>query len=170
MEMARQANAIEDRPTAPDADAPVVLAVLRRSLDAVIVTADEAGQRLSAAWWHWHAPPLLCDDAGEPLPEMIVALVEQACGRGVGTGLKALAANAKRIEALAANVIYSTRLLACTRGLGSESRDKGRGRFGVAMRRSLESGGAEGRRGRYLVLSAKSTTWRRGRSMPVCSR
>lgn len=138
VEMARQASVIEDRPL-PAGDSAEVLAILPSSLDTVVIGADGSGRPLGAAWWHWHEPPLLCDDDGSALPEMIVAVAEDARGRGIGTGLVAAlcAKAATRYDALALNVHLRNRAAGLYTRTGFRVAGAGRGSFGVAMRRDL---------------------------------
>jgi GNAT superfamily N-acetyltransferase len=139
-EMARQASTIEDRPL-PEADAPVVLAVLPPSLDAAVIAADETGRRLGAAWWHWHEPPLLLDADGAPLPEMMVAVDQDARGGGLGAGLiEALVSKAaEQSDAVALNVHLRNPAARLYTRTGFRVAGQGRGWFGVAMRRNLRT-------------------------------
>ncbi len=139
VEMARHAGTLEDRPL-PEASAPDVVGVLPPSLDAAVVAVDDRGRRLGAAWWHWHRPPLARDQDGEPLPELTVAVVERARGAGIGTTLieeLAARAAARRFEGLALNVHLRNPAVRLYTRTGFHVDGRGRGPFGVAMRRDL---------------------------------
>lgn len=149
VEMARHASAkgvwgfdepdtLENHPI-PDADVPVVQAVLPPCVETAVVATDETGRRLGAAWWHWHEPPLLADSSGEPLPEMLIAVAEDARGTGVGARLiEALADKAsRRFTALALNVHLRNPAGRLYTRTGFRVAGRGRGWFGVAMKRDL---------------------------------
>ncbi len=142
VEMARHAGTIEERPL-PGAQEAVVRDVLPPGPDAVLVATDEGGRRLGAAWWHWHEPPLLTDAGGRAVPEMIVAVEEDARGHGVGGELvEALARRAgERFDALGLNVHLRNPAVRLYTRMGFSVAGRGRGRFGVAMRRPLRTGG-----------------------------
>jgi GNAT superfamily N-acetyltransferase len=137
--MARHAGTIEDRPL-PVADAPDVVEVLPPSLDAAIVAVGEAGAQLGAVWWHWHRPPLARDADDNPLPELTVAVVEHARGKGIGTKLieeLAATAAARGFAALVLNVHLRNPAARLYTRTGFYVEGRGRGPFGVAMRRDL---------------------------------
>lgn len=140
VEMARFACTLEDRPL-PDPDAPDVLACLPLAMsDAVIATHDDQ-RRLGAAWWHLHEPPLVVASDGSPLPELTMAVAEDARGHGVGTALiEALATNAAtHFAVLALNVHLRNPAARLYTRSGFRVAGKGRGWFGVAMTRQLHS-------------------------------
>ena len=138
VEMARAACTLEDRPL-PEPDDAAVVALLPASPDAVIVATDDAGNAVGAAWWHVHEPPLLRDARGAAVPELAMAVVEAARGRGVGTALvEALAAQAaEHFDALALNVHLRNPAVRLYIRTGFAVAGQGRGRYGVAMRRTL---------------------------------
>ena len=72
--MACLACTLEDRPL-PAPNAPAVTAVLPGP-GATVIAISDYGEPVGAAWWHVHEPPLLHDASGEPLPEMVMAVVE----------------------------------------------------------------------------------------------
>ena len=86
VEMARLACALQGRPL-PAADNALVLGLLPVSHDAAIIATDDVETRLGAAWWHIHDPPLARDSEDNPLPEMALAVIENARDEGVGTAL-----------------------------------------------------------------------------------
>ena len=138
VEMARLACGLEDRPL-PAADDPAVRGLLPRPADLALVAADDRGERLAAAWWHFHDPALVVGEDGQPLPEIAMAVREDARGRGIGSRLlDELTVRATgRFEALVLNVhLCNPALRLYIRG-GFEVAAKGRGRYGVAMIRSL---------------------------------
>jgi GNAT superfamily N-acetyltransferase len=138
IEMARFACTLADRPLPSPSD-PDVLATLPGEADGALVACDSSQQPVGAAWWHVHEPPLLRDADGRTLPEMVMAVVEHARGRGVGTRL---------IEALIGEAARHHRLLTLNVHLlnpavrlyvrsGFRVAGAGRGWYGVAMSRSL---------------------------------
>lgn len=137
VEMARLSCALEDRPL-PARGASEVLALLPAP-DAAIVATDDDGQPLGAAWWHLHEPPLLRDATGEPVPELVMAVVEAERRKGIGAALvDALAEEAaKHFSALALNVHLRNPAVRLYTRTGFRVAGAGRGWFGVAMSRAL---------------------------------
>ncbi len=138
VEMARLASTIEDRPL-PPIDGPGVIGMLPGPGDGALVAFDGDGARLGAAWWHFHTPPLIEDDEGRAIPEMVMAVIPDARGRGIGGALiESLAeAAALRFDSLSLNVHLRNPAARLYTRTGFEVAGAGRGRFGVAMRRSL---------------------------------
>lgn len=155
VEMARQASAkgdwgvdeprVSDKHLIPDAAAPVVCAVLPPCVETAVIATSDTGRWVGAAWWHWHQPPLLVDANGEPLPEMLVAVVEDERGAGIGTALiEALADKAsRRFTAIALNVHLRNPAARLYTRTGFRVAGQGRGWFGVAMKRDLHPGSAD---------------------------
>ena len=138
LEMARLASGLDDRPL-PSANEPTVLAVLPGPADLALLAADDPDHRLGAAWWHFHEPPLVVDERGAPLPEIIMAVQENARGRGIGSRLlEGLALEAaERFGDVALNVHLRNPALRLYMRSGFRVAGKGRGWYGVAMVRSL---------------------------------
>jgi len=138
VELARIACTLEDRPL-PEPDAPEVLACLPQAINAALVAANDQNSPVGAAWWHLHEPPLVVSSDGSPLPELTMAVVEAARGRGVGTALiEALASSAAtQFAAIALNVHLRNPAARLYTRTGFRVAGKGRGRFGVAMTREL---------------------------------
>ena len=138
-EMARLACGLDDRPL-PSADDPAVLALLPGPTDVAVIATDDDERRLGAAWLHFHDPPLVVDDRGEDLPELTMAVREDARGRGVGGELlAAVAAEApESFTALALNVHMRNPAARLYMRSGSRVAGKGRGWYGVAMVRPLD--------------------------------
>jgi GNAT superfamily N-acetyltransferase len=138
VEMARLACVIEDRPLPPP-ESPDVLGLLPGSGDRALIASNEAGQPIGAAWWFSHEPPLVRDADGRPLPEMAMAVVEEARSHGIGTALiEALAMEASELfPALSLNVHLRNPAARLYTRTGFEVAGKGRGPFGVAMIRKL---------------------------------
>lgn len=138
IEMARFASTLEDR-RLPRRDDPVVLALLPASPDAAIVAADDEGSPLGAAWWHIHDPPLVCDADGQALPELGMAVVKTARGRGIGTALVEALTDlvAERFDALTLNVHLLNPAVRLYIRTGFRVAGRGRGWYGVAMHRCL---------------------------------
>ena len=138
VEMARLACTLEERPL-PGRDASEVLALLPAP-DAAILATDDDGQPLGAAWWHLHEPPLLRDAAGEPVPELVMAVVDRERRKGIGAALvEALADEAaKHFSVLALNVHIRNPAARLYTRTGFRVAGGGRGWFGVAMSRALD--------------------------------
>lgn len=137
VEMTRLACTLEDRPL-PSRDASEVLALLPAPNAAIV--ADDDGRPLGAAWWHIHEPPLLRDAAGEPVPELVMAVLEKERRQGIGAALvNALAEEAaSHYSVLALNVHLRNPAAHRYTRTGFRVAGAGRGWFGVAMSRSLE--------------------------------
>jgi GNAT superfamily N-acetyltransferase len=138
VEMARIAATLADRPL-PAADDPVVLACLPRSPSAAVIAVDGDGERLGAAWWHVHEPPLVCDAGGVALPELVMAVRDGERGRGVGTALVEAVAvlAADTFDVITLNVHLLNPAVRLYLRTGFNVAGVGRGLYGVALRRSL---------------------------------
>jgi GNAT superfamily N-acetyltransferase len=103
-QVGRLACGLDDRPL-PPADDPAVFALLPGPTDLAVIAADDE-RRLGAVWLHVHEPSLVVDEQHGPLPEITMAVQEDARGRGIGAGLLAsLAADATQsFSAIALNV------------------------------------------------------------------
>ena len=86
VEMARHACVIEDRPL-PDPDDDEVLEMLPPDGVAPIIAADHRGTPVGAVWAYYGSPPLRCDAAGTPLPELCIAVAPGYRGAGIGAML-----------------------------------------------------------------------------------
>lgn len=141
VEMARLSCGLEDRPL-PSAEDEVVRMLLPSAADDALVATDASGTPIGAAWWYCHEPPLLVDLDGEPLPELVIAVVADARGKGVATALiEALSREAaKRYPALGLNVHLRNPAARLYTRTGFRVAAKGRGWFGVAMCRDLRPG------------------------------
>jgi GNAT superfamily N-acetyltransferase len=134
VEMARFACTLEDRPL-PDPDATEVLACLPIEMSAAVIATNHHERPLGAAWWHLHEPPLIVSSDGSLLPELTMAVAEDARGHGIGT---ALATNATtHFTELALNVHLRNPAARLYTRSGFRVAGKGRGWFGVAMTRTL---------------------------------
>lgn len=83
VEMARHACVIEDRPL-PDSDDAEVLEMLPPAGVMPTIAEDHSGAQVGAVWTYYGSPPLRCDAAGVPLPELCIAVVPGHRGAGVG--------------------------------------------------------------------------------------
>jgi GNAT superfamily N-acetyltransferase len=83
VEMARHACVIEDRPL-PDSDDDEVLEMLPPAGVVPIIAEDHSGTPLGAVWTYYGSPPLRCDAAGVPLPELCIGVAPGRRGAGVG--------------------------------------------------------------------------------------
>lgn len=139
VEMARLACTLDERPL-PGREASEVCALLPAS-DAAILATDDDGRPLGAAWWHLHEPPLLRDATGQPVPELVMAVVEGERRKGIGAALvDALAEEAaKHFSVLALNVHIRNPAARLYTRTGFRVAGAGRGWFGVAMSRALEN-------------------------------
>ena len=139
--MAQLASVIEDDPL-PPVDDPALLLGLPPAPDTAVVALDREGHRIGAAWWHIRERSLVVTPDGAPVPEIVVAVVPAARGRGVGRRLlDALATRAAESghDRLALNVhIRNPAARLCSRA-GFVVAGKGRGPLGVAMVRELRS-------------------------------
>jgi GNAT superfamily N-acetyltransferase len=138
VEMARLACVIEDRPL-PEPTAPEVTAMLPGPDDVALLAVDAADRPIGAAWWSFREPPLVTDAAGNPVPEMTLAVAQECRGRGVGTSLiEALASEAaRRFGAISLNVHIRNPAARLYSRTGFQVAGKGRGPLGVAMVRAL---------------------------------
>lgn len=138
--MARAACSLAGRPI-PAGNDPAVIALLPQADDLALIAADANGSLLGAAWLRTHDPPLVVGGDGESLPELAMAVVEQARGRGIGGALiEALAEHATgRVPGLSLNVHLLNPAVRLYMRSGFTVAGAGRGRFGVAMQRSLAS-------------------------------
>ena len=137
--MARLAGGLDDRPL-PTAEDPAVLALLPKQADVAVVARDDCERRIGAAWWHFHEPPLVRDDRGRPVPEITLAVREDARGRGTGGRMieELALAGAGRFRSLALNVHLLNPAVRLYIRSGYRVAGKGRGWYGVAMVRSLD--------------------------------
>ena len=125
----------------PEPDDEAVLALLPGPADLALIATAEGGARIGAAWLHFHEPPLVVDDRGEPLPEITMAVGTKARGRGTGERLLGqLAAEAAgRFSGIALNVHMRNPAARLYMRNGFKVAGKGRGWYGVAMIRSLDN-------------------------------
>ena len=86
VEMARHACVIEDRPL-PDPDDDEVLEMLPPDGVVPIVAVGCSGTPVGAVWAYYGSPPLRCDAAGAPLPELCIAVAPGHRGTGIGAML-----------------------------------------------------------------------------------
>jgi len=136
--MAQLASVMEDDPL-PPVDDPALLLGLPPSPDTAVVALDD-GRSVGAAWWHLRDRSLVVAPDGAPVPEIVVAVVPAARGRGVGRRLlDALAARAaeRGHDRLALNVHIRNPAAHLYSRAGFVVAGKGRGPLGVAMVREL---------------------------------
>jgi len=128
----------EDR-RLPLANDPAVLALLPGPADLALVAIADREHRLGAAWWHFHELPLVVDERQQALPEITMAVQEDARQRGIGSQLlEALVVEAgERFACLALNVHLRNPATHLYMRSGFKVAGKGRGCYGVAMVRSL---------------------------------
>ena len=121
-----------------------MLAVLPGPVDLAVLATGDDERRVGAAWLHFHEPPLVLDDQGEAIPEITMAVLEDARGHGIGGQLldQLAVESAGRFKALALNVHLRNPAARLYMRNGFRVAGKGRGRFGVAMVRTLSEGGA----------------------------
>jgi GNAT superfamily N-acetyltransferase len=131
-------HGLEDCPL-PDPNAPEVLACLPIAMSAAVIATIDDERRLGAAWWHLREPPLGVSSDGSSLPELTMAVAEDARGHGVGTALiEALVTNAAtHFTALALNIHLRNPAARLYRRNDFRVAGKGREWFGVAMTREL---------------------------------
>jgi GNAT superfamily N-acetyltransferase len=139
VEMARLALVLEDCPL-PPADDPELARGLPPSPDTSVLALDHNGHPVGAAWWHLRDNPLVAAPDGGPVPELVVAVLPDARGRGVGRCLlDALTARAAEhgYDQLALNVHIRNPAARLYSRAGFVVAGKGRGPLGVAMVRAL---------------------------------
>ena len=83
VEMARHACVIEDWPL-PDPDDDEVLEMLPPDGVLPIIAEDHSGTPVGAVWTYHGNPPLRCDAAGAPMPELCIAVAPERRGIGIG--------------------------------------------------------------------------------------
>lgn len=83
VEMARHACVVEDRPL-PDPDDGEVLEMLPPTGVVPIIAENHSGNAVGAVWTYHGNPPLRCDAAGVPLPELCIAVAPGCRGAGIG--------------------------------------------------------------------------------------
>ncbi|MET0702816.1 MAG: GNAT family N-acetyltransferase [Mycobacterium sp.] len=95
--------------------------------------------RLGAVWTFRHDPPLLVDGHGVALPEVVIAVTQEARGQGVGGSLldELLIRCAGAYNALCLNVHQRNPSARLYERKGFRVVGQGRGTLGVAMRRDL---------------------------------
>ena len=103
-----------------------------------VVAIDDSGRRLGAAWWHLHDPALLGPGSG-CVPELTIAVIEEARNVGVGSALiEALAVRAADAhERISLNVHVRNPAARLYTRTGFKVAGAGRGAYGVAMTRDL---------------------------------
>ena len=140
VEMARHACVIEDRPL-PDSDDDEVLEMLPPVGLVPIIAEDHSGTPLGAVWAYYGKPPLRCDSAGVPLPELCIAVAPGRRGAGVGGMLldALFAALAEDHDAMCTNVHVRNPAKRLYERKGFRSVGQGNGPLGIAMIKDLRS-------------------------------
>ena len=138
IKMSQYASVIEDRPL-PDPTSEETLGKLPTSEDIAIVACGASGERLGAIWIYHHEPPLLTDENNMALPEIIIAVTEEARGNGVGSQLldqlDVVAATKYKALSLNVHVRNPARNLYLRKGFVDVG--QGRGELGIAMKKDL---------------------------------
>jgi GNAT superfamily N-acetyltransferase len=168
IEMARLARPLDGHPL-PAGDDPEGLAILPGQIDGVVIATDDAGQPIGGAWWHLHSPPLVRNAGGHAEPEVVMAVLEVARGRGVGAALiEALVQEASRrsVSKLALNVHLTNPAARLYMRTGFRVAGAGRGWFGVltVTRTSVHAEPSVWRRG--AAWPPRTKRHRRARSTP----
>lgn len=145
VEMARHACVIEDRPL-PDSDDDEVLEVLPPAGVVPIIAEDHSGTPVGAAWTYYGSPPLRCDAAGVPLPELCIAVVPGRRGAGVGGMLldALFAALTDDHDAVCTNVHVRNPAKRLYERKGFRGVGQGNGPLGLALIKDLRSNAATG--------------------------
>lgn len=133
--MARHACVIEDWPL-PDPDDDEVLEMLPPDGVLPIIAEDHSGTPVGAVWTYHGNPPLRCDAAGAPMPELCIAVAPER--RGVGIGgmlLDALFADlAKSHDTMCTNVHVRNPARRLYERKGFRVVGQGNGPLGLALR------------------------------------
>jgi GNAT superfamily N-acetyltransferase len=140
VEMARHACVIEDRPL-PDPRDDEVLELLPTPGTVPILAEDHDGVPVGAVWTYHSSPPLRCDPAGMPLPELCIAVAPGHRGKGVGgLLLDALFADLARVvNAMCTNVHVRNPARRLYERKGFREDGQGNGPLGIAMLKELRS-------------------------------
>ena len=134
IEMARHACVIEDRPL-PNPDDDEVLEMLPPAGVTPIIAEDHSGTPIGAVWTYRGSPPLRCDAAGVPLPELCIAVAPGHRGAGIGGMLlDALFADlAKDHDAMCTNVHVRNPAKRLYERKGFRPDGQGNGPLGLAL-------------------------------------
>lgn len=143
VEMARHACVIEDRPL-PDPDDDEVLEMLPPSGVVPIIAEDHSGTPLGAVWTYYGNPPLRCDAAGVPLPELCIAVTPGHRGAGVGGNLldALFSALAEDHDAMCTNVHARNPAKRLYERKGFRGVGQGNGPLGLALIKKFRSSDA----------------------------
>jgi GNAT superfamily N-acetyltransferase len=139
VEMARHACVIEDRPL-PDPDDDEVLEMLPPPGVVPIIAQTYDGTPVGAVWTYYGSPPLRCDAAGVPLPELCIAVA--AGHRGAGIGGRLLDALfeilARDYETMCTNVHVGNPAKRVYERKGFRAVGQGNGPLGIAVVKTLK--------------------------------
>lgn len=140
VEMARHACVIEDRPL-PDPDDDEVLEMLPPDGVVPIIAEDLSGTPVGAVWTYHGSPPLRCDAAGVPLPELCIAVAPGHRGAGIGGMLlDALFAElAKSHDTMCTNVHVRNPAKRLYERKGFRVVGQGNGPLGLALVKELQA-------------------------------
>lgn len=138
VEMARHACVIEDRPL-PDSDDDEVLEMLPPAGVVPIIAEDHSGTPLGAVWIYYGSPPLRCDAAGAPLPELCIGVAPGRRGAGVGGLLldALFVALTKDHDAMCTNVHVRNPAKRLYERKGFRGAGQGNGPLGLALIKDL---------------------------------
>ncbi|MCV7224663.1 GNAT family N-acetyltransferase [Mycolicibacterium komossense] len=138
VEMARHACVIEDWPL-PDPDDDEVLEMLPPAGVVPIIAEDDTGAPIGAVWTYRGDPPLRCDPAGVPLPELCIGVTPGHRGVGIGAMLlDALFAElAKDHETMCTNVHVRNPAKRLYERKGFRVVGQGNGPLGIALVKDL---------------------------------
>ncbi|WP_445165441.1 GNAT family N-acetyltransferase [Mycolicibacterium sp. Dal123E01] len=138
IEMARHACVIEDRPL-PDPDDDEVLEMLPPAGVVPIIAQDHNGTSVGAVWTYYGSPPLRCDAAGVPLPELCIAVAPGHRGVGIGGMLldALFAALVQSHDAMCTNVHVRNPAKKLYERKGFRAVGQGNGPLGLALIKDL---------------------------------
>lgn len=125
----------------PDPDDDEVLEMLPPAGVVPIIAVDHSGTPVGAVWTYHSSPPLRCDAAGAPLPELCIAVAPGHRGAGIGGMLlDALFADlATSHDTMCANVHVRNAAKLLNERKGFRVVGQGSGPLGLALVKDLKA-------------------------------
>ena len=138
VEMARHASVIEDWPL-PEPDSEDTQSVLPAHGDLTLIAKDHTGFPVGAIWIYHNKPPLMVDTDGIARPEIVMAVIPEKRGQGIGGALLDDLINRSigMHQALSLNVHQRNPASRLYERKGFQTHGQGRGALGISMKREL---------------------------------